>query len=231
MHRLEVGSYTPFISETPKDDAGMILVALHQRYGTIHMGFTPCRVFAHHLVCIAIAMTLLICLVHHIDAVAVAQFIQIRTVGIVAGAQEIDVCQFHHLQVFFVCGIIHFTSCARMMVVAVHTTQFHTLPVNLQHFAHAFHSLHAQVVVEMFHHCSLLVNQFHTERIEIGLFCRPQQRLVQLTGKLQVGGVSRSEAFQRSLQFPVVDAEDDLEVLRNFLAGIAQRDVCLHLSL
>ena len=36
-----------------------------------------------------------------------------------------------------------------MVVVTVHATQFHVLAVNLKHLAHTFHTLHAQMVVEV----------------------------------------------------------------------------------
>ena len=53
----------------------MVLVALYEGNGTVNMGVSPVGVFAHHLIGIAIAMTLLVGLVHDVDAITVAQFI------------------------------------------------------------------------------------------------------------------------------------------------------------
>ena len=61
----------------------MVEVTLHQRLGPIHMGTLPRRVLAHLVVGIAIAVRLLIGLVHHVDAPAVAEFIQVFAVRIV----------------------------------------------------------------------------------------------------------------------------------------------------
>ena len=95
VHRLDVRANASLIAKAPEDDAGVIEVALHQRLGTVDMGSFPRRIFAHHAVGIAIPVALLIGLVHHIDAEAVAQFVEVFTVGVVRGAQEVDVGLLH----------------------------------------------------------------------------------------------------------------------------------------
>ena len=55
----------------------------------------------------------------------------------------------------------------------VHTAQFHILSVNLEHLAHDFYALHAQMIVEMLGCLSLLVLQLHAERVEVRFLGRP----------------------------------------------------------
>ena len=50
------------------------------------MGLLEGEVFAHHLVGIAIAVGLVVGLVHHIDTPFVAELIKVLAVGIVRGA-------------------------------------------------------------------------------------------------------------------------------------------------
>ena len=116
---------------------------------------------------IAVAVRFLIGLVHHIDAPAVAQLVEVLAVGIVRGAQEVDVGLLHQRDVLFVGGIIDIATRYRMVVVTVHATQFHVLAVNLEDLANTLHSFHAEVVFEM------LITQFDAERIEVGLLSRP----------------------------------------------------------
>ena len=157
VHRLQVRAYPTLVAHTPHDDAGMVLVALNETDSTIHMGLAPFGILAHHVISIAIAMTLLIGLVHDIDAPAVAEFVEVLAIGIMRGTQEIDVSLLHQAQVLFVGGIINITARYRMMVVTIHTTQFHILAIDLKHLAHALHTLHTQMVVEVLYRGALRV--------------------------------------------------------------------------
>ena len=146
----------------------MVEVALYQRFGTVNMGLLPCQIVSHLLVGIAIAMTLLVSLVHHIDTPAVTEFIQIFAVRIMAGSQEVDIGLFHQADILLVGCIIHPTTCDRVMVMTVHTTQLHVSAVNLKHLSDNLHLLHTQMVVEVFNNSAVSITKLHTERIEVG---------------------------------------------------------------
>ena len=137
------------------------------------MGFLESEVFAHHFVGIAIAVSLVVGLVHHVDAPTVAQLVEIFAVGIVRSAQEIDVGLLHQTDILLVGGIIHITASLGMVIVAVHPPQLHVLAVDLEHLANDFNLLHAEVIIEMFDSVALIVFQFQTEGIKVGLFGRP----------------------------------------------------------
>ena len=75
VHRLNVRTHSALVAQAPQNDTGMVEVALHQRFCTVHMSLLPCEVVPHLLVGIAVAMTLLICLVHHVNSPAIAKLI------------------------------------------------------------------------------------------------------------------------------------------------------------
>ena len=83
-----------------------------------------------------------------------------------------------------------------MMVMTVHSAQFHVLSVYLEHLACNLHLLHTQVIVEMLNHITLLVRQLYTERIEIRFFGGPQLWIVQCTVNPDMHRVPASELFQ-----------------------------------
>ena len=195
------------------------------------MGLRPCRAVAYHPVGAAIAVAFLIGLVHYVDAVEVAEFIQILPVGIVAGAQEIDIGLLHHRNVLFVGGVIHVAAGAGVMVVAVHAAQLDILAIEFEDFAHTLHALDAQMVVEVLHYAAFVVGQFDAERIEIGLLGRPKQGLFYLVCELDMSGVACSESLQSAFDGLPVDFQDCFKVLCLLDAGIAEGDIGCHLSM
>ena len=174
----------------------MVEVALHQRFGTVNMGLLPCQIVSHLLVGIAIAMTLLVSLVHHIDSPAVAKFVEIFAVGIMAGAQEVDVSLLHQADILFIGCIIHPAAGNRVMVVTVHTTQLHVSAVNLKHLTDNLHLLYAQMVVEVFNNRAVSITKLHTEGIEVGSLSRPEQRFVNGGSQFNSCRIANSQQLQ-----------------------------------
>ena len=122
-------------------------------------------------------MTFLIGLVHHVDAPTVAEFVEIFAVGIMAGAQEVDIPLLHQSDVLLVGSIIHVATSTRMVVVSVHTPQFHVLAIDFKHLANTLHTFHSEMVFKLFIVLTILhAKQLHGKRIEPGLLCRPQPR-------------------------------------------------------
>src|SRR5574344_179137 len=159
----------------------------------------PFWVFSHLPVGITISMRFLICLIHHIDAIAVTEFIQIGTIWIVRGAQEIDICLLHQLYILLISGIIHKTTCTRVMVMSVHSSQLHILSIDLEYPTNNLYFLHSKMIVEMLQHLTCLVQQLQTARIEMGLFCRPQAWMVHDTFHPQMKRVTPHNPFHISL--------------------------------
>ena len=167
IHCLDVRSYASLVAKAPEYYTRMVFVALHERCRPVNMCLFPCWVFTHILVGISVAMTLLVCLVHDIHAISVAELIQILTVRIVTGTQEVDVCLLHQGNIFLICSVIYISSCSGVMVVTVHSAQFHVLAVHLKHLSYTFHSLNPEMIVKVFRYIALIVNKFYAKGIEI----------------------------------------------------------------
>ena len=182
----------------------MVEVALHQGFSTVNMSLLPCQVVSHLLVGIAIAMTLLVSLVHHIDTPEVTELIQIFAVGIMAGAQEVDVSLLHQADILFVGCIIHPAAGNRVMVMTVHTTQLHVPAVNLKHLSDNFHLLYTQMVVEVFNNRAVSITKFHTERIEVGSLSRPEQRFVNSGSQFNSCRIANSQQIQSVFHLLVI---------------------------
>ena len=118
-------------------------------------------------------MRLVVGLIHHVEPPTVAKFIEVFTVRIVGGAQEVDVGLLHQPYILLVGGIIDIAACQWMVVMAIHATQLHVLAVDLEDLADNLHLLHTKMVVEMLNDGAFLVEKFYTERIEIRLLGRP----------------------------------------------------------
>ena len=189
------------------------------------MGILPFRVFTHHTVGIAVAVTLLVSLIHHVDAPAVAEFIEVFAIGIVRGAQEVDIRLLHQRNIFFIGGIIDIATRYRMVVVTVHATQLHILAVNLKHLANTFHTLHAQMVVEV------LVAHLNAIWVEVWLFGRPQQRFIYGVGETHMRSVLRMENGEWRMENGVVYIEVDTHILGFLLTHVADGDVGCDVSL
>ncbi len=230
VHRLNVRTHSALVAQTPEDDARVVEVALHERLGAVNMSIAPLGVVSHLLVGVAVSVTLLVGLVHNVDAPAVAEFVDILAVGIVRGAQEVDVRLLHQAYVLFVCSVVHITPRNRMVVVTVHTAQFHILSVYLEHLAHTFHALHAEVVVELLDGVVIIVIQAHTEGIEIRLLCRPQPRIIQCIFEGIVDGVTGINLQFRHIGYCLVYNHIGTDS-RLLLAGVAYRDHSLHFRL
>ena len=224
VHRLNVRAYPTLVAQAPEDDAGVVEVTLHQRLGTVDMGLLPCRILAHLMIGIAIAVALLVGLVHDVDAPAVAELVEVFAVGIVRGAQEVDVGLLHQPEVQLVGGIVHPAACRRVMVVTVHAAQLHVPAVDLEDLADHLYLLDAQMVVEMLNHRSVGIAQLQGEGIEVGRLCRPELRPVDDTGHLDGGGIAGSQLLQSAAHLAAVQAQHGLQIPRRPASGIAEAD-------
>ena len=185
------------------------------------MSIFPCGVLTHILVGISVAMALLVCLVHDIHAITVAELIEILAVGVVTGAQEVDVGLLHQSDVFLVCSVVHISSCPGMMVMAVHTSQLNVLAVHLEHLSHTFHSLHSEMIVEVFRYIAFIVKKLDTERIEVRLGSRPQAWIVDGVFKQSGDSISDSYIPHSALNVCSVDVQAYAHASRRFASHVA----------
>ena len=225
IHCLDVRTHSTFVAKTPKDDARMIPVTLYERCRPIHMSILEFRVFTHLTIRITIAMSLVVRFVHHIDAITVAEFVEIFAVGIVAGAQEVDIRLLHQTDIQLVSGIIYITTRTRMVVMTVHATQFHILTVNFENLTHNLHLLHTQVIVEVLDDSPLHILQLNAEWVEVGLLGRPQTWVFQREVQSNGSRVTSKKTLHIAHQLSSIHLEDHPQVFCCFLTYLTKRDV------
>ena len=114
------------------------------------MGPLETEVLTHHLVGITITVSFVVSLIHHVDAPTVAQFVEVFAVGIMRGAQEVDVGLLHQSDVLFVGGIVDVASRPWVMIMTIDTAQLYIFAVNLKDLADDFNFLHTEVIVKCF---------------------------------------------------------------------------------
>ena len=90
VHGRDVGAAAGLVTHAPEDDGGVVLVALHHADAAVDVGAFPRRVAGEAVV----AVTLLVGLVHDVDAVVVVEGVHLRVVGVVAGADGVEVVAF-----------------------------------------------------------------------------------------------------------------------------------------
>ena len=117
------------------------------------------------------------------------------------------------------------------MVVPVHAAQFHILAVDLEHLAHALHTFHSQMIVEVLRHVAFLVHQFDGERVEVGFLCRPQSGMVDDISEPDVRRVAGCKIFQLACNGLAVDFQDCLHFLGALAGSVADGDIGRHVGL
>ena len=92
---LEVVAMSALVTHAPEDDGRMVLLDLHVADVALHNGLAEIGVLCQTCAVVAHAMTLEVGLGANIDAIFVAQVIEIRVARIVASADRIDIQLFH----------------------------------------------------------------------------------------------------------------------------------------
>ena len=101
VHRADVAAIAALVAHRPHDDARVVALLHHQALNTVDVGRLPCRVVGDQsdIADILEAVALHIGLGDQHDAVLVAQLVEARVIGIVRGADRVDVVLLHELQV------------------------------------------------------------------------------------------------------------------------------------
>ncbi len=91
----KVGAVARLVAQAPDDDAGVVEVAIDHPLVADQVGCLEVGALGQSGFFIAHSVRLYVALVHHIEAVLVAQVVPNRVVGVVAGAHRIDIHLFH----------------------------------------------------------------------------------------------------------------------------------------
>ena len=130
-----VGAVAALVAQRPHDHARVVLVALDHTHAALHKSAQPggvVRQFVIQRVAFDIGF------IDHIHAIAVAQIVPASVVGIVAGADGVDIKLFHQFDIgehgLFVDHLAAFV----VVIVAVDAFDQHRLAVDEQLLAHNF---------------------------------------------------------------------------------------------
>ena len=155
----EVLTVARFVAHRPDQHARAVLVTNNAALHTVEHGLFIHRIFCqqrkialvvfaeavHHAVHLDIA------LINDIQAELIAQLVEIRAVGVVAGAHGVDIVLFHQAQVAQHLVIGHGKAVHGRAVVAVRTAELDGLSVELDDAVFDGHLAHAHGGGEFFH--------------------------------------------------------------------------------
>lgn len=97
--RHEVGAVAGLVAQGPEDDGGMVLGAVNHAHVALHVRLLPGGFSGNVHAAVADSVGLAVGFIHHVQAVAVAQVVEIGVVGIVGTAHGVDVVRLDDLYV------------------------------------------------------------------------------------------------------------------------------------
>ena len=163
---LEVGAVARLVAHAPDNDGGMVEVALHHPAvaGEVRLGEE--RILPEGRGTVAHAVGLDIAFVHHIQAILVAQGDPARVVGIVAGADGVDVQFLHDADVPDHLGLGDDIAAGGAQLVPVGALDEDGLAVHQQLVAHDLHGPETELEGRVLRQ-SLIRGRLHAEGIEV----------------------------------------------------------------
>ena len=168
------------VSAGPEQDGNMVFIPLKHGYCPVKHTVLPLRETPGNIPAgfnfpqlLPGAVAFQICLVHHVDAVLVAQMIPGCLVGVMAGADGVDVIAPEGLH-----GPLHILpadgpACAGIPFVAVDPVNYQTLPIQEHDPVLQFKPPETDVIGNCFQHFPGRIGQGQNRVIEIGHFMAP----------------------------------------------------------
>ena len=176
----EIRAVAGFVGHGPDDHGGMILIALGQADGAVEEGALPARVIGEGTAC---AVGADIGLVEHVDAIAVAEVVPARIIGIMAGANGVDIGALHQGDVLKHAAEGEGVTGVRINLVPVHAAQANGLAIDEEAAVADFDLAEAHGAAIGFHDVAVVVAQGQDERVEIGGFSGPRGGLMDVAGE------------------------------------------------
>ena len=155
-HSCMIGTETALVAQAPEDDARMVLVSFCHSHGSVQKGGIPVGSRGERS---TESVGLAICLVHHIDAGTIAQFIPAGNIRIMTGSDGIHVRLLHQPDIALHHLLGHHSCQLRIMLVPVHATQFDRFSVHHQLSVFYRNPSESDALLYLFHHTSLLVEK------------------------------------------------------------------------
>ena len=201
--RLKIGADTAFIAQRPEDDRRVVAVALDHALHPGEMRGGPFGLVAQvqrrvvlFLGEAQIAVALDIGLVHHVQAVLVGQIVPARIVGIVRGADRVDVGGLHQLDVLAHRFLGHDAEGVRIMLVAIDAADHDPLAVHAHLAARDLDGAETDAAAGRLDQLALRIKQLDQQRVEVGVFRAPRLHARNLGGDRRGGAGRRRGASQ-----------------------------------
>ena len=173
---LEIRTGTGLVAHAPDNDGRMVEIATDHPAVTGHVGGGEERVLRQGFRPVAHAVGFDVSLIHHIQAILVAQGEPARIIGIVAGADGIDIQFLHDPDVPDHLGLGDHIAAGGAQFMPVHALDEDGLAVHFELVADDFHGTETEVDTRALGH-SLLGGSLDLERVQAGGFGAPQGRI------------------------------------------------------
>jgi len=180
----EVVTKPGLVAQRPADDAGVVFVALEHADGAVEMRGAPRRFRREGLVLVvANAVALDVGLADHVEAVLVAERIPLGGVGIVAGADGVDVVLLHQADVLHHALARHDLAQIGVPLVAVDAADEHTPAVDTEMAVADFDGAEADFRWDDFAHLTGRIARREEQRVERRRLGGPELRRGDRMGK------------------------------------------------
>ena len=211
---LEVDVVGTFVAHRPEDNAGVVAVAEHHAFLAVNEGRTPRSVGAER----SVGMTFNVGFVHDVDAEMVEHGIHLGLIGIVAGAQGVDVVLLEHGHILEHSLHVDGATQQRMRVVAVGAFEEHLAAVDVNELIDDFNVAEAIFCGECLGLVAVGIFEPHHHGVERRRLSRPeaQAREVgrEVKGRCRAGS-QRVEALGGEGIFHLSRGIEQLDMGRN----------------
>jgi len=117
----EIRAVARLVPQRPDNNGGVVLIAFHHPYGTVHVRVQPFGRVGQRLATVSHAVAFNIRFIYHVQAVLVAQIVPGRLVRVMRGAHGIDIVLLHDQDIFDHTFQRYGLSEVRIGLMAVHT--------------------------------------------------------------------------------------------------------------
>ena len=176
----KVRAGTGFITQRPDNNARMVFVAFHHAADTVQMRLLPLRSIGQFVVgSVAVGVGLNVGFVHHPDTVLIAQVIEFRHIGIVAGPNRVNIIFLPHPDVFQHRFAGDHLPQIRVGFVTVNPFDFNEHAVHIEMALFDLHLAETDALRNHFDQLAVFLKR-QQNRVETGIFVGPFFRIFNL---------------------------------------------------
>ena len=168
----------------------MIFISLIHGIGTIQHHIQPLRFVMRNYVSIVFckfchipgSMRFQVCLIDHINAIFITQFIDQRSIRVMTGSDRVDVVLFHDHQIFTQFCFRNISSTDRTELMTVYTFEYNTFAIQGHNTVFHFKTAESYFLRNYFLKVSCFVVNFYGKIIKLRIFCTPENWILYCPG-------------------------------------------------